>query len=111
MCLVDTEITAKKYILSCLMAMFGRCSTAFFTKIQASLGAYNKANSAQHGRGKCIVGIIGILHLHQNLMYDERCLQNSVQYHWVRVLPLYNFVKKKKILFFGNLHFEHIIAT
>ena len=44
-------------------------------------------------------------------MCDEICLQSGLQCGWVRVLPLCSFVKNRFFLFFGNLRFEHIIAT
>ena len=55
------------------------------------------------------INIVSIIHLHQ--MCDEICLENSVQCGWVRVLPLCSFAKNRFFLFFGNLHFGHIIAT
>ena len=55
------------------------------------------------------VHVISILNLYP--MCDKICLQNSLQCCWVRVLPLCSFVKNRFFLFFGNLHFGHIIAT
>ena len=61
------------------------------------------------GVGSDIFRIFSVLYLH--IVCDDFYLHNGLGCGWVMVLSLCRFGKNRFFLFFGNLHFGHIVAT